>query len=83
MSRLVRTPLAKFRMAAGIGTAEQAAKLLDCSRSHLLHIERGRYGASRELMAAMAKIYGVSESKIHEAIRSARKDLARRIADSL
>jgi DNA-binding XRE family transcriptional regulator len=83
MPRLVRTPLAKIRMKAGIESADQAARLLGYSRSHLLHVERGRYGASQTMQALMAKHYGVSIEQIAEAIRLARKDLARRLAHSL
>lgn len=69
--RLTRNPLAAIRVRAGYDTAQAAADRLDCSRLHVLNIERGRVGGSPALLAKMSRAYGVPIATLAKAIRSA------------
>ncbi len=75
---LVRSPLGRIRKEAGFPSARLAAERLGVSEVHLSNIERGRQGASEELIAKMAQEYGVEPEKIILAVNKGRKDLLKR-----
>jgi transcriptional regulator with XRE-family HTH domain len=79
---LARNPLARIRQNAGLKTAGEAARCLFISRVHLLNIERGRNGASEELIARMAKLYSTTATDIQDAIRRGHKSLLKRMLKS-
>lgn len=79
---LARNPLARIRQNAGLKTAGEAARCLKISRVHLLNIERGRGGASWDLVQRMAKLYSASETDIQDAIRKGHKSLLKRMLKS-
>lgn len=78
MTRLVRSPVAALRVACGLETAAQGAVALDCSRAHLLAIERGRGGPSAELFSAMCLRYGCTHEQLQGALVKAQRELRRR-----
>ena len=80
--KLVRNPLAKIRQAGGFATAQAAADKLGCSRVHLLNVERGRAGASWDLISKMMAAYGATETQIRVAVRKSRRELLRRMIEA-
>jgi transcriptional regulator with XRE-family HTH domain len=70
-----------MRVAAGFSNAGAAARIVGCSRVHLLNIERGASGASKPILERIAKAYGVTLADIDQAIRSAREDLLKRLLE--
>lgn len=73
-----RNRLARMRVAAGISSAEKAAKMIGCSRIHLLNVERGATGPSDELLAKIARAYGSTPEEVRSAIAESRHDLLKR-----
>lgn len=82
-ARLVRFPLSKIRVAAGFRFATDAAGRLECSRVHLLNVERGATGASDALINRMATLYRVAPETVGEAIQNARRDYLRRLREAV
>lgn len=78
MARMVRFPLSKLRVSCGILTLEEGAKELKISRVHLANLERGRAGASPDLITRMAGLYRVPEKEIERLIGLAQRALYRR-----
>lgn len=73
-----RNPLARMRVAAGFPNATEAAKQVQCSRIHLLNIERGAAMGSDGLLERMAKAYGTDLETVRRAVGEAREDLLTR-----
>ena len=65
-------PLARVGILAGFHTAVERAEAVACSRSHLLHCERGAMLPSYDLLARMAttyrKSYKAVELAAHECV---------------
>lgn len=76
--RLTNNPLALLRQQAGFASAEAAAKALGYSRSHLLHVERGDFMPSPEMVDAMAAAYHKATTVIERAARLSVENLAQR-----
>lgn len=71
-------PLARLGIAAGYETAVERASALGCSRSHLLHCERGAMLPGLDLMDTMAAVYGVHLKDIERAAKRASRNLTKR-----
>ena len=65
-------PLARLGILAGFHTAAERADAVACSRSHLLHCERGAMLPSYDLLARMASTYRNSYKRVelaaHESV---------------
>ena len=57
-------PLAVLGINRGLVTARERAAAIGCSRSHLLHCERGACLPGQELMARMARKYRYAYAKV-------------------
>lgn len=76
--RLTNNPLAMLRQQAGFSSAGEGAAAIGYSRSHLLHVERGDFMPSPEMVDAMAAAYNQPVTKIERAARLAVENLAQR-----
>ena len=72
-------PLARLGILAGLHTAVERAKACGCSRSHLLHCERGAMLPSYDLLARMARAYRMSYTKTELAAHECVVLLERRV----
>lgn len=71
-------PLAKLGITAGYTTAADRAAAIGCSRSHLLHCERGFQPPGLELMDRMASVYKVSPESVEQAVEKVMETLRKR-----
>ena len=71
-------PLARLGIAAGYETAVERASALGCSRSHLLHCERGAMLPGLDLLVRMAGTYGVGLDVVEKASRKSVRTLKKR-----
>lgn len=74
MPLLVRSPVARRRLAAGFKNAALAAQELQCSRIHLLEIEEGASTPSDGLLERMAGSYGCPVAALKREIKRTRRD---------
>ena len=70
--------LAALGIRAGYPTATERARAVGCSRSHLLHCERGAVLPGLDLIERMGLAYGVSQRKVEAAAESCLRRLAAR-----
>lgn len=73
-------PLAAMGIKRGLVTAASRAKAIGCSRSHLLHCERGACLPGVELLARMAQKYRAAYANVEVAAHQCVVRLERGVA---
>lgn len=79
---LVRSPVARLRREVRL-TSLEAAKRAEISHGYLLKIEQGHTGASEQVVARLAALYGTTVEAVESAMLRARKTRLRYLKESL